>query len=177
MSGKQWALGDEADNVATVHGENKLKQFTEDINFDGVWTTLQRYRDVCRAFPKDRGRPRYFASAQVSLRIRSQSASRLSNAIRTSANVKRARSCASGVTSRIRLKQTTLQRMTLRQTTLERMKLRQTTQQHQPRRRPKRKGQIRQGEKSRNTSGLRTTGRGKETLLPSLTMPWAWSNF
>ena len=65
MSGKQWVLGDEADNVATVYGENKLKQFTEDTNFDGVWTTLQRYRDVCRAFPKDRGRPRYFASAQV----------------------------------------------------------------------------------------------------------------
>jgi hypothetical protein len=65
ISGKQWRLGDESDYVGKVYGENKLKQFTVDIHFDGEWTTLQRYRDVCRAFPKSRGRPRYFAAAQV----------------------------------------------------------------------------------------------------------------
>jgi hypothetical protein len=65
ISGKQWALGDLADTVVTKYGEARLEQFAEDINFDGVYTTLERYRTVCRAFPKTRGRPRYFASAQV----------------------------------------------------------------------------------------------------------------
>jgi hypothetical protein len=65
VSNRQWRLGDLADTVVTVYNENKLEQFAEDINFDGVYTTLERYRTVCRAFPKSRGRPRYFASAQV----------------------------------------------------------------------------------------------------------------
>jgi hypothetical protein len=65
LSGKQWALGDLADKVEKVYGENRLKQFAEDINFAGAVCTLERCRDVCRAFPESRGRPRHFASAQL----------------------------------------------------------------------------------------------------------------
>jgi hypothetical protein len=65
MSQKQWQLGDLADKVEKAYGENRLERFAEDIHFDGVASTLERYRDVCRAFPKTRGRPRFFASAQV----------------------------------------------------------------------------------------------------------------
>ena len=66
VSGKQWALGDLADKVVTKTGrEDKLKQFAKDINFSGNWCTLERYRIVCRAFPQNRGRPRFFGSAQI----------------------------------------------------------------------------------------------------------------
>jgi hypothetical protein len=65
ISGKQWALGDLADTIETKYGENRLEQFAKDIDFDGAVSTLERYRDVCRAFPEGRGRPRYFASAQI----------------------------------------------------------------------------------------------------------------
>jgi hypothetical protein len=66
ISSKQWALGDLADKVVEKnYGENALEQFAEDINFDGRYTTLDGYRRVCRAFPKNLGRPRFFASAQV----------------------------------------------------------------------------------------------------------------
>jgi hypothetical protein len=65
ISGKQWALGDLADKVETQYGKNRLAQFAEDINFDGAVSTLERCRDVCRACPDGRGRPRYFASAQL----------------------------------------------------------------------------------------------------------------
>ena len=65
MSGKQWALGDLATQVAKVYGENRLERFAEDINFPGAACTLGRYRSVCLAFPKTGGRPRFFASAQI----------------------------------------------------------------------------------------------------------------
>ncbi len=65
ISGKQWALGDQAAKVEKVYGENRLERYAEDINFPGAVCTLRRYRDVCHAFPKKRGRPRFFASAQV----------------------------------------------------------------------------------------------------------------
>ena len=52
MSGQQWVLGDLADKVEKVYGENRLKQFAEDINYRGNVCTLERCRDVCRAFPK-----------------------------------------------------------------------------------------------------------------------------
>jgi hypothetical protein len=65
LSGKQWALGDLAAQVAKAYGENRLEQFSQDISFPGASCTLGRYRDVCRAFPKNRGRPRFFASAQI----------------------------------------------------------------------------------------------------------------
>src|SRR2546430_2251640 len=65
MSGKQWALGDLADTVGKVYGEDRVARFAEEINFAGEVCTLRRYRDVCRAFPKMRGRPRFFASAQL----------------------------------------------------------------------------------------------------------------
>jgi hypothetical protein len=61
ISGKH----DLADKVVTKYGENRLAQFAEDINFDGAASTLERYRDVCRAFPEGRVRPRYFAVAQI----------------------------------------------------------------------------------------------------------------
>jgi len=65
MSQKQWILGDEADAVTQKWGEYKLEEFAKAINFHGAACTLGRYRDVCRAFPKNRGRPRFFASAQI----------------------------------------------------------------------------------------------------------------
>jgi hypothetical protein len=65
LTGKQWELGDLAAKVEKVYGENRLKQFAEDINFPGNHCTLERYRPVCRAFPKTGVRPRFFASAQV----------------------------------------------------------------------------------------------------------------
>jgi NADH dehydrogenase/NADH:ubiquinone oxidoreductase subunit G len=65
VSGKQWLLGDLADKVETVYDESRLERFALDINFAGAVCTLRRCRDVCRAFPKLRVRPRYFASAQV----------------------------------------------------------------------------------------------------------------
>jgi hypothetical protein len=65
LSNKQWALGDLAAEVEKAYGENRLEQFAHDISFPGASCTLGRYRDVCRAFPKNRGRPRFFASAQI----------------------------------------------------------------------------------------------------------------
>ena len=65
ISGKQWELGDLAAEVGKVYGENRLERFAEDINFPGAACTLRRYAVVCRAFPEKRGRPRFFASAQV----------------------------------------------------------------------------------------------------------------
>jgi hypothetical protein len=65
ISKKQWILGDEATTVTKKYGENRLEQFAEDINFPGAYCTLGRYRDVCRAWPKNRVRPRFFASAQI----------------------------------------------------------------------------------------------------------------
>jgi hypothetical protein len=65
ISGKQWVLGDEAATVEKRYGENRLEQFAQDINFPGAVCTLKRCRDVCRAFPKGRVRPRFFASAQI----------------------------------------------------------------------------------------------------------------
>jgi hypothetical protein len=65
MSGKQWTLGDLADKVEKAYGENRLEQFAEDIRFDGDFRSLGRYRNICRAFPKTRGRPRFFATAQA----------------------------------------------------------------------------------------------------------------
>jgi len=65
MSGKQWALGDLATQVAKVYGENRLERFAEDINFPGAACTLGRYRPVCLAFPKTGPRPTFFASAKV----------------------------------------------------------------------------------------------------------------
>jgi hypothetical protein len=66
IASKQWRLGDLADKVVEKnYGENALERFAEDINFDGLYTTLDGYRRVCRAFPKNLGRPRFFAAAQV----------------------------------------------------------------------------------------------------------------
>jgi hypothetical protein len=65
LSAKQWVLGDEADKVEKRYGENRLEQFAEDINFPGAVCTLKRCRDVCRKWPKERARPRFFASAKV----------------------------------------------------------------------------------------------------------------
>jgi hypothetical protein len=65
INGKQWALGDLADKIETKYGENRLEQFAEDISFEGAVSTLKRCRDVCRAFPKERVRPRFFAVAQI----------------------------------------------------------------------------------------------------------------
>jgi hypothetical protein len=64
-SGKQWAIGDLADTVTQNWGEVKLEEFAKDISFHGAPCTLGRCRDVCRAFPKNRVRPRFFASAQI----------------------------------------------------------------------------------------------------------------
>jgi hypothetical protein len=73
VSGKQWALGDLADKVVTKIGrEDKLVQFAKDINFSGNWCTLERYRTVCRAFPKNRGRPLFFGTAQVLAKLPEQ---------------------------------------------------------------------------------------------------------
>jgi hypothetical protein len=65
ISGKQWELGDLAATVTKDYGQNRLEQFAQDINFHGEYSTLERYRDVCKAWPKSRGRPRFFASAQI----------------------------------------------------------------------------------------------------------------
>jgi hypothetical protein len=65
ISKKQWVLGDEADKVEKRYGKNRLEHFARDIDFPGEPSTLGRYRDVCRAWPKNRGRPRFFASAQL----------------------------------------------------------------------------------------------------------------
>jgi hypothetical protein len=64
ISGKQWALGDEVDAVTKIWGEVRLADYCKNINFSGAPSTLGRCRDVCRAFPKNRVRPRFFASAQ-----------------------------------------------------------------------------------------------------------------
>jgi hypothetical protein len=64
-SRQQWVVGDGAAKVEKRYGKNRLAKFAEDINFDGELSTLKRSRDICRAFPKERVRPRYFASAQI----------------------------------------------------------------------------------------------------------------
>jgi len=65
ISGKQWELGDEADTATQKWGETSLEQLAADINFDGAPCTLGRCRDVCRAWPKNRARARFFSSAKI----------------------------------------------------------------------------------------------------------------
>jgi hypothetical protein len=65
ISGKQWALGDLAADVGDAYGVIRLEQFAKDINFHGAPCTLGRYRDVCRAWPKNRPRARFFSSAKI----------------------------------------------------------------------------------------------------------------
>jgi hypothetical protein len=65
ISGRQWVLGDLADKVGKAYGENRLSQFATDINYPNAICTLGRCRDVCRAFPKNRVRPRFFSCAQL----------------------------------------------------------------------------------------------------------------
>jgi hypothetical protein len=47
----QWFKGDIANRVVVVHGENSLSKFAEDVHEKRV--TLENYRRVARAFPKD----------------------------------------------------------------------------------------------------------------------------
>lgn len=47
----QWFKGDIANRVAIVHGESSLSKFAEDVHEKRV--TLENYRRVARAFPKD----------------------------------------------------------------------------------------------------------------------------
>ena len=47
------------------YGENMIGQFANDINFPGSAKTLKRYRDVCRAFPENAGRPAFLTAAQA----------------------------------------------------------------------------------------------------------------
>ena len=65
ISNKLWELGDLAHKVEKFYGENILGQFANDINFPGSAKTLKRYRDVCRAFPENAGRPAFLTAAQA----------------------------------------------------------------------------------------------------------------
>src|SRR6516165_6397206 len=65
ISNKLWELGDLANKVEKFYGENTLGQFANDINFPGSAKTLKRYRDVCRAFPENAGRPAFLTAAQA----------------------------------------------------------------------------------------------------------------
>ena len=65
ISNKLWELGDLAHKVEKFYGENILGQFANDINFSGSAKTLKRYRDVCRAFPENAGRPAFLTAAQA----------------------------------------------------------------------------------------------------------------
>ncbi len=62
---QQWVHGDEADAVTQKWGEKSLEQFADDINYHGAPCTLGRCRDVCRAWPKNRARARFFSSAKI----------------------------------------------------------------------------------------------------------------
>ena len=178
VSSKQWAYGDLADKVEKAYGENRLEQFAEDINFAGVYTTLDGYRRVCRAFPKTMGRPRFFASAQVLAAYPEPSALKLSNAILQSANVKRAPSCASGAKRRMTM-QPTLARMTPSQQTQGSLGVsRRMTPSQSPN--PQRQGprtQRRQPMRSRKTSGPQTIGSGKAKSKAPSTTSSDWSHF
>jgi hypothetical protein len=102
IGSKQWTLGDLADTIETVYGANRLAQFAEDINFDGAVSTLERCRDVCRAFPKGRGRPRFFGVAQILATHPDRF--RIVKDARTSARAKRVCSWTNGTKCRRRLK-------------------------------------------------------------------------
>lgn len=47
----QWVLGDLACEVETSYGEQDLQNFADAIGVE--YSTLRRYRDVCRAWPKN----------------------------------------------------------------------------------------------------------------------------
>ena len=59
----QWRLGELADGVATVYGEESLKRYAADIGIN--FNTLRNYRSMHRKWPNKNSRPTSIAVAKV----------------------------------------------------------------------------------------------------------------